>query len=113
MCMRVFSFAVLMCLFAASSFAADWPQFRGPNATGVPDDDLPLPSEIGPEKNVVWKIALPPGHSSAVIAGERIFLTAITAEKKLLTIGLDRATGKVLWEREAPYEALEVVHGTG
>jgi outer membrane protein assembly factor BamB len=100
-------------LCASAARAGDWPQFRGPNATGVPSEDLPLPDEIGPDKNVVWKTKLPPGHSSPVIADDRIYLTAVTEDKKLLTLGLDRATGKVLWEREAPYEALEVVHGTG
>ena len=93
--------------------AGDWPQFRGPNAVGVPVEDRPLPNEVGPEKNVVWKTELPPGHSSPVISGDRIYLTAITNDKRLVTLGLDRATGKVLWEQAAPYEQLETVHGTG
>ena len=105
--------AAVVCLISASALAGDWPQFRGPNATGVPSDDLPLPSEVGPDKNVVWKTALPPGHSSPVIAGDRIFLTAVTDDKQLLTIGIDQASGKVLWQQAAPYDALEVVHSTG
>src|SRR5688500_12423018 len=48
--------------------AADWPQFRGPNATGV-SDEKNLPVEFGPERNVVWKTAVPQGNSSPVIAG--------------------------------------------
>ena len=62
-------------LFAATAFSADWMQFRGPNGSGV-GDATRLPSEFGPEKNVVWKTAVPPGHSSPVIAGDLIFLTA-------------------------------------
>jgi outer membrane protein assembly factor BamB len=115
--MRCWFVALLVGCVLSTSFAADWPQFRGPNATGVPADDLPLPSEVGPEKNVLWKTELPPGHSSPVLAGDRIYLTAITtekdAEKKLLTLGLDRATGKILWQEEAPHDTLEVVHTTG
>jgi outer membrane protein assembly factor BamB len=42
---------------------------------------------------------LPSGYSSPVLAGERIFLTAYEG-KKLLTLCLDRKTGKVLWRRE-------------
>jgi outer membrane protein assembly factor BamB len=100
-------------VLATTAHAGDWNQFRGPNATGIPADDLPLPDEVGPDKNVLWKTPLPPGHSSPVVVGDRIFLTAVTKDKQLLTLGLDRASGKVLWEREAPYDQLEVVHGTG
>lgn len=79
---------------------ADWPQFRGPNGAGVADD-RPLPAEFSPTQNVAWKTAVPPGHSSPVLTANRIFLTA--AEKDtLLTLCLDRPTGKILWRREAP-----------
>ncbi len=80
--------------------AADWPQFRGPNAAGVAGDGNP-PVEFGPDKNVVWKTAIPPGHSSPSIAGERIYLTAFENDR-LFTFALDRATGRILWRREAP-----------
>jgi outer membrane protein assembly factor BamB len=84
--------------------AEDWSQFRGPNGTGV-SATTGLPIEFGPEKNVVWKTALPPGHSSPVLTRNRIFVTAHTKEKqnyKLLVICLDRQTGKLLWQREVP-----------
>ena len=100
---------------------AEWSQFRGPNGTGVAETSG-LPVEFGPAKNVVWKTELPPGHSSPVLTRDRIFLTAYnkiasTAKRsahavqdspiskehyKLLTIALDRATGKILWQREVP-----------
>ncbi|MFL5342808.1 MAG: PQQ-binding-like beta-propeller repeat protein [Gemmataceae bacterium] len=91
--------------------AADWPQFRGPNATGIADV-TPLPDKIGPNTNVLWQIELPPGHSSPAVVGERIYVTAVR-DKALLTIALDRATGKVLWERESPYKTLEKIHNVG
>jgi outer membrane protein assembly factor BamB len=103
---------VFACLVPSIIKADDWRQFRGSNATGVPASDQPLPDEVGPEKNVVWKTTLPPGHSSPVIVNDRIFLTTVK-DKQLFTVALDRASGKILWEREAPYEKLEVVHGTG
>ena len=78
--------------------AADWPQFRGPNASGV-SDTTGLPTEFGPAKNVVWRTALPPGHSSPVLSADRIFLTAFS-EDQLYVITLERSTGKILWRRE-------------
>jgi outer membrane protein assembly factor BamB len=87
-------------LVAFSVSASDWPQFRGPNASGV-SEERNLPVVFGPDQNVVWKTPVPPGHSSPVVAGDHIFLTAFEGEK-LLTIALDRATGRILWRREAP-----------
>ena len=84
--------------------AEDWTQFRGPNGSGISTSSN-LPVEFGPNKNVVWKTALPAGHSSPVLTRNRIFLTAHTGEKehyKLLVICLDRETGKLLWQREVP-----------
>lgn len=87
-------------LFALAAAGADWPQYRGVNALGVTDDKN-LPVEMGPDKNVVWKTAVPPGHSSPILVGPRIFLTAVDLEA-LFTIAVDRATGRQLWKREAP-----------
>jgi outer membrane protein assembly factor BamB len=84
--------------------AEDWSQFRGPNGSGV-SATTGLPVEFGPQKNVIWKTALPPGHSSPVLTRNRIFVTAHTREKEnyqLLVICLDRQTGKLLWQREVP-----------
>src|SRR5262249_29824237 len=92
--------------------ASDWPQFRGPNCSGLPAKDVPLPAEIGPSKNVLWKTALPPGHSSPIVVGDRIYLTGVR-QKRLVTIALERKSGKVLWEVEAATQALEKVHKIG
>jgi outer membrane protein assembly factor BamB len=97
--------------FDRAAAAEDWPQFRGPNAIGTVLAGS-YPEKIGPEEAVVWKVALPPGHASPVIFGDRIYLAA-ERDKRLLTIALDRATGKLLWEREAPYTTLEEIHRIG
>src|SRR5687768_2479254 len=82
------------------TFAEDWSQFRGPNGTGV-STTTGVPDTFGPNKNVLWKTALPPGHSSPVLTADRIFVTAHTNDQ-LLVICLDRKTGKILWQKEAP-----------
>ncbi|HJT76985.1 MAG TPA: PQQ-binding-like beta-propeller repeat protein, partial [Gemmataceae bacterium] len=106
-------YTLLLALAAAAPAAAsDWPQFRGPNCSGRAAADGPLPAEIGPTVNVRWKAAVPPGHSSPVIVGDRVYLTA-ERDRKLLTLALDRASGKVLWEAEAPAGPLEKIHHIG
>jgi outer membrane protein assembly factor BamB len=99
--------ALLLVLAAGAATGQEWPQFRGPNASGI-SGDTGLPVAFGPLKNVVWKAALPSGNSSPVVAGDRIFLTAVEKEK-LFTIAVDRATGRVLWRREAPRPRKQVI----
>lgn len=98
---------------SALASAADWPQFRGPQSSGRAQSDSALPTDIGPDKHVVWKTELPPGHSSPAIVGDKIFLTAVRDKEHLETICLDRASGKILWRVEAPHKTLEKIHGIG
>src|SRR5512145_1983034 len=94
-------------LLAAAVPTDDWPRFRGPNGTGL-QEGAPLPREVSATRNVVWKTPLPPGYSSPVVSGDRIFLTGYE-DTKLLTIALDRATGKEVWRRESPRDRQEKV----
>ena len=87
---------------------SNWPQFRGPGGLAVAADDL-APVHFGPQSNVVWKIELPPGHSSPCLWGDRIFLTGLNAGK-LETLCLNRGEGKVLWRRVVPADKLEPTH---
>ena len=61
---------------------------------------------------MVWKVDLPKGVSSPSIWGNRIFLTALE-DDKLVTLGLDRRNGKVLWRQVAPAEKIEATHPEG
>lgn len=110
---RLVLFALAWTLAPLSLAAENWPQFRGPGGRASAPDGAKLPTKIGPDTGIVWKTPLPPGHSSPVLHGDRVYLTAIRDRKTLLTIALDRATGRVLWEREAPYKALEKIHKVG
>lgn len=92
--------------------AADWPQFRGPHGAGLAPDQAAYPEKIGPQENVLWRTELPPGHASPILVGDKIFLAAVRGET-LLTMALDRASGRILWEREAPHEKLESIHRIG
>ena len=75
-----------------------WSRFRGPNGSGVSQSGT-LPTRFGPDENVVWKTALPPGHSSPVFSGDSIFLTGF-GEDEVVTLALNRKTGKIRWRSE-------------
>jgi outer membrane protein assembly factor BamB len=78
----------------------DWARFRGPNGSGL-SDAANVPTEFGKTNNMVWRLPLPPGHSSPIIHRDRIYLTAFRGET-LVTYAIDRARGWVIWTREAP-----------
>ncbi len=114
----------------AQSNAVHWPQWRGPNSTGI-STAKNLPDEWSATKNVLWKMPITGrGHSSPIIWGKRIFLTtaiegdvlpgakavehirngkvwvhpdAIAGNRHhtLKVLCLDRDSGKLLWERTA------------
>jgi outer membrane protein assembly factor BamB len=90
--------ALVYPLFALGLWGADWPQLRGPGGSGLCPTCGQLPTEFGPEKNVLWKTDVPAGKSSPVLAGDRIFLTASEGDD-LITICLSRATGKIQWRQ--------------
>jgi outer membrane protein assembly factor BamB len=92
--------AAILPLATLPAADTDWSRFRGPNGSGV-SETKGLPAEFGPDKNVVWKVDLPQGFSSPIIWEDRIFLTG-RRDESLLTIAVDRASGRVLWERTAP-----------
>lgn len=92
--------------------ADDWHQFRGPGASGISDSTKPLPVHVSRDEGVVWKTALPTGHSSPAIHGDRIFVTGVEGQD-LVTMGLDRSSGAVLWKKSVPWDTLEKFHTTG
>jgi outer membrane protein assembly factor BamB len=64
------------------------------------------PTRIGPDTNVKWKVAVPRGNSSPVIAGDRLFLTGFEGGK-LFTLAYRRTDGALLWRKQAPAATIE------
>jgi outer membrane protein assembly factor BamB len=60
----------------------DWPQFRGPNGSGV--SESPLPTEWALEKNIKWKASMAGvGWASPVIVGKQVFIATAISEKQV------------------------------
>lgn len=121
---------LLACGLTGLGQTANWPQFRGPNGSGI-STEKNLPDQWSADKNIQWKTPLPGrGHSSPVVWGNKIFLTTdiegevvagakavehvrsgkvwvhpdyVSGDRKhtLKVLCLDRATGKILWEQVA------------
>lgn len=93
---------------SAGTSPSNWPQFRGPNGSGLAPDDKPAPVVFGPNKNELWHTSLLSGHSSPCIWGQRIFLTCFDeTHQRVETVCLDRSSGRILWKVAAPEMVLE------
>ena len=103
--------------------AGDWPQFRGPGASGVAEKRaLPTKWNLESGENIRWQTTIPGlGHASPIIWKERLYIaTAVKpgakAELKVGLYGsgdsyaekephqwrllcLDKVSGKVLWDK--------------
>ena len=106
-------------VIVSQSFAQNWPQWRGPLGTGlVPSGEPPI--EWSEQKNIKWKTLIPGvGQTTPAVWGDSIFVTTavspepdpetggiVKATKPVtfLVMALDRATGRVRWERLAREE---------
>ena len=82
--------------------AQDWTRFRGPNGSGLGKANLP---EQLSDKDINWRCELPgTGHSSPVVWGDRIFVTATPKTSPdggaiRFVICVDAKTGKIQWQR--------------
>lgn len=102
-----------------------WPSFRGPNASGVAEgQNLPEKWNAGTRENILWRTPVQGlAHSSPIVWGDRIFVTTAISSKanatfkpglygdgdasddmsrhKWVLYAIDKATGKIAWERVA------------
>lgn len=124
---------LLACL--AQNSRADWPQYRGPAASGVDTShDLPTSWDVTTGANVRWHAPIPGlAHSSPIVAGNRIYVaTAVSPKEAELKVGLygdidsandgeaqdwrllalDRDTGKILWNTLALHAVPKVQRHT-
>lgn len=101
---------------AALQATGDWPQWRGPDASGTATGANP-PKTWSETKNIRWKIDVPGvGSSTPIILGDRVYVsTAVKADGvpedlyDFMVIAYDRATGKEIWKttlaQQVPHEA--------
>lgn len=82
--------------------ADDWPQFRGPNSTGISPGTAPLPVSFSATENVRWSANAGDGAGGAVVAAGRLFVSGMTGPETASLFAFDAATGKKLWQRDWP-----------
>lgn len=92
--------------------ADDWPQFRGPNCTGISTGTLPLPVKFSATENIRWSAKVGDGVGGSVIAAGRVFVSGMSADETVSLFAFDAATGEKLWQRDWETGPLAEVHAT-
>ena len=108
--------AGLLLALLAAAHAADWNQWRGPNRTGITSDFKAPATWSADSLAKKWTVPVGEGHSSPVIAGDRVYVFARENDQEIMRC-LALADGKVLWQQAyaAPYEMNPAArnHGKG
>jgi outer membrane protein assembly factor BamB len=84
------------------SAAEDWPRFRGPNGSG--ESPAAVGAATWTDQDYRWRVKLPgTGHSSPVVWGNRLYVTAATEDDGTQYICcLRTADGSAAWKRSYP-----------
>ncbi|MGH7222142.1 MAG: PQQ-binding-like beta-propeller repeat protein, partial [Gemmataceae bacterium] len=91
---------MIACVLTAAH-GEDWSAFRGSGGQGI-SSEKGLPTRWTSTENIAWKTAIPgESWSSPIVRKGRVFVTsALDAGASFRLICLDRADGKILWNRE-------------
>lgn len=106
------SLALAFAFNVCGASAEDWPQFRGPNCSGISTSRQALPTTFSMAENVRWTAKLGDGIGSPVVAAGRVFASAMTADETVSLFAFDITTGRQLWRRDWPTGSLAEIHKT-
>jgi outer membrane protein assembly factor BamB len=96
---KIPTFIAVFIVLTSFAQAEDWPQFRGPGGRAASESADP-PVKFHSQDTSSWKVSVPIGNSSPIVAGDRIFITGVRGAL-LETLCLDRKDGHVLWRKSA------------
>ena len=94
-----FTVAATLVLSVVAIRAADWPQWQGPDRTGVSKETGLLQQWPANGPSVVWTATgLGHGYGSMAVAGNRIFVQG-TRNGESVVVAYNRADGKEVWSK--------------
>lgn len=94
--------AVKPLLAQSSDAGRQWPQWRGADFSSVAST-RGLPLEFGPDRNCLWKAAMPGrAGSSPVVWDDRVYVTSVSADGNGLVLIAVDSDGSELWSSPLP-----------
>ncbi len=92
---------IALCLFPVLVLAADvWPQFRGPERTGVAPG-TPWADNFAGLKPL-WRVDLDKGFPGPIVSEDKVFVAETEKVDTEVVRALDRKTGKEIWRASWP-----------
>ncbi len=83
---------------ATASFAANWPQWRGPFLNGL-SKEKNLPVHWSTEENITWKLALPSWSASTPIIWKNSIFLNVADGNDLYLWCVERTEGTPVWKK--------------
>jgi len=99
---KIWSVAAATFLSVVAIHAADWPQWQGPDRTGISKETGLLKEWPASGPAVIWTTgSLGAGYGSVSVAGERIFVQGMQRDRSTMSVvtALNRADGKQVWSK--------------
>lgn len=92
-------FAVMAwCLMAVNAWGADWPQWRGPERTGISQETGLLAEWPAEGPKLVWQVKnVDDGYSTPAVVGDRLYLISNKGMDNEFVQALNTADGKQVW----------------
>lgn len=96
--MRIFPIAVAFVMFSLIGGAADWPQFRGPQRSGVSQEKGLLQEWPKEGPKLLWQIKdTGEGYGTPAVIGQRIYLISSIGLDNEFVQALSSKDGKQIW----------------
>ncbi len=84
---------IVTSLLAAS---ADWPQWLGPDRTGVVPAGVPVPASLPKDLKSAWRIPVGSGFSSPVVVGDKLVYADVDEKNEICHL-IDTKNGREIW----------------
>lgn len=95
---RLSALALSLCFSVSSVAAADWPQWRGPDRSGVSKESGLLKQWPTGGPKLLWQVNdLGDGYSTPVVVGNRIYMMSNHGMDNEFVQAISAADGKVIW----------------
>jgi outer membrane protein assembly factor BamB len=92
-------FALGASMFAQTPVVTDWPQWRGPERTGISKETGLLKQWPAGGPPRLWRVtSLGAGYGSISTKGERLFVQMIVGRQSAVA-ALDRSNGRIVWSK--------------
>ena len=101
---KILTISFLIVLTAATAYAADWPNYRGPDYNGISKETPSTSTWTDGKPNILWKASASAGFSSVTVSNGKLYTLGNNGKKNIdesehedIVYCFDAKTGKEIW----------------